>query len=86
MIIADDWDHFNHITAYDAMGAGTHARMISNLNWWELDYGEKFHPEGRGWYRSKEKVAGNPYSGYLTNKKWHLNEVLFKIKCNLSQY
>ena len=28
------------------------------------------------WHRSKEKVAGiYPYGGYLTNKKWHLNEV-----------
>ena len=32
---------------------------------------------GRGWHRSKEKVAGDhPYGGYLTNKKWHLNEVI----------
>ena len=28
------------------------------------------------WYRSKEKVAGmNPFGGYLSSKKWHLNEV-----------
>ena len=29
------------------------------------------------WYRSKEKLVGhnNQYAGYLTNKKWHLNEV-----------
>ena len=43
--------------------------------------GEKHHPKGRGWYRSKEIVSGmNPYSGYVTNKKWHLNEVLSKNK------
>ena len=34
---------------------------------------------GRGWHRSKERVAGlNPYGGYLANKKWYLNEVIIK--------
>ena len=30
------------------------------------------------WHRSKETVSGtNPYGGFLSNKKWHLNEVHF---------
>ena len=68
-LIADDWDHFdNNITEHDVIGAGTHAYMIGYLSGWEMSLGR--------WYRSKEKVAGkNPYAGYLTNKKWHLNEV-----------
>ena len=78
-LIADDWDHFDHITKHDVMGAGTHAQMTGVLESYELDMGKKHHPEGNGtygWYRSKEKVAGdNPYAGYLTNKKWHQNEV-----------
>ena len=70
MIIADDQNHVDNITKYDVMGAGTHATMRGYLVWWDLSLGK--------WYRSKEKVAGiNPYAGYLTNKKWHLNEVLF---------
>ena len=69
-IIADDWHHFWNITEHDVIGAGTHAWMTGYLNWWELSLGR--------WYRSKEKVAGdNPYAGYLTNKKWHLNEVIY---------
>ena len=80
-IIADDSDHFNNITAHDVMGAGTHAQLNYFVESYELELGEEYHPKGRGWYRSKEKVSGsNPYAGYLTNKKWHLNEVLSKIK------
>ena len=80
-IVVDDLDHFSNITAHDVMGAGTHAQQTYFVDGYELDFGEKYHPEGRGWHRSKEIVSGvNPYAGYLTNKKWHLNEVLFKIK------
>ena len=68
-LIADDWDHFDKITEHDVMGAGTHAWMVGYLDPISLSMGR--------WYRSKEKVAGRfPYAGYLTNKKWHLNEVI----------
>ena len=70
MIIADDWDHFDNISLHDVIGAGTHAQMIGgNLEPYELAMGK--------WYRSKERLSGFfPYTGYLTNKKWHLNEVI----------
>ena len=68
-LIADDWDHFENITEHYVMGNGTHAWMSGSLY-------PKILAMGR-WYRSKEKLAGdNPYAGYLTNKKWHLNEVM----------
>ena len=81
-IIADDSDHFNNITAHDVMGAGTHAQRTYFVDsGTDLKLGEEYHPQGRGWYRSKETLSGiNPYYGYLTSKKWHLNEVLSKIK------
>ena len=80
-IIADDWDHFFNITAHDVLGAGTHARITYFVELYQLQLGEEYHPDGRGWYRSKDIVYGrNPYAGYLTNKKWHLNEVLSRIK------
>jgi len=67
--IPNNWDNFSDIIEHDVMGAGTHALMISYLIPSELAMGR--------WYRSKEKIASNhPYAGYLTNKKWHLNEVL----------
>ena len=80
IIIADNMHHFYNITKYDVIGAGTHAFMGPMLSPVMLDLGKKYHPEeGRGWYRSPETVSGvNPYGGYLTNKKWHLNEVNIK--------
>ena len=77
VVIADNLEHYNNITKFDVLGAGTHALFGPNLSPAYLDWGEKYHPEeGRGWYRSQETVSGlNPYSGWLTNKKWHMNEV-----------
>ena len=72
LIIADDWDQYKNISKH-VIGAGTHALMTLSLPPMYLDMGR--------WHRSKEKVSGiNPYAGYLTNKKWHLNEVIsFKL-------
>jgi len=68
IIIADDWDHFDNITEHDVMVEGTHAMMSAYLYPSELAMGR--------WHRSKEKLAGdNPFVGYLTNKKWNLNEL-----------
>ena len=70
MIIPDDWYHFDHITKHDVIDGGTHAYMTGYLASYELDMGK--------WHRSNKKVAGlYPYGGYLTNKKWHLNEVIY---------
>ena len=70
-IVADNMEHFYHKAEHDVIGAGTHAVMAAHLLSKELSLGGE-----RGWYRSKESVAGiNPYGGYLTNKKWHLNKV-----------
>ena len=83
-IVADDFDHFYYMSEHDVIGAGTHAMMSSYLGPSLLKMGEnKEINSGRGWYRSKEKVAGMyPYAGFLTNKKWHLNEVNNKIRTN----
>ena len=69
LIIADDWDQYINISKH-VIGAGTHALMTLSLPPMYLDMGR--------WHRSKEKVSGiNPFAGYLTNKKWHLNEVIY---------
>ena len=75
MIIADNEDSaskelnsFKNLTKLGVFDAGTHAQLTGYLAPWQLDYGR--------WHRSKETLAGKyPYSGYLTNKNWHLNEV-----------
>ena len=67
-IVPDDWDHFNNIAKHDVIGAGTHANVAGYLEPYYLAMGR--------WHRSKDKLAANnPYVGYLTNKKWHMNEV-----------
>ena len=76
-IIADDWDHYDNITAHGIMEAGTHAQLSYYMDWIGMEIGEEYHPDGRGWHRSTQTVPGiPPYAGHLTNKKWHLNEVL----------
>ena len=70
----DDWDTYNDMFLHDILGAGTHAVMLGYLNPEEIALGR--------WYRSKEKLDGmNPFAGYLTNKKWHLNEVISFKQC-----
>ena len=73
MIITKDWDEFDYYTEHYVIGEGTHAQMVGMLEPLELAMGR--------WWRSKEKLrGGNPYGGYLSNKKWHLNEVRSEIK------
>ena len=73
IIITKDYNEFNSYTYYKLLGMGTHAQMASRLARYEIEWGKTWKG---GWYRSKEIVKGqNPYGGYLSNKKWYLNEV-----------
>ena len=71
MICTYDFDHFDKISEYDVIGNGTHALLTPYLEKYELAMGR--------WYRSKEKFEDYPYYGYLSNKKWYLNEVITHI-------
>ena len=74
-IMTDTYDQFQDITAI-AIAEGTHAQMTHFVDSIDLGIAEENHPEGKGWYRSKEFITGKiPFAGYLTSKKWHLNEV-----------
>ena len=74
-IMTDTYDQFQDITAI-AIAEGTHAQMTHFVYSIDLGIAEENHPEGKGWYRSKEFITGKiPFAGYLTSKKWHLNEV-----------
>ena len=88
MIITKSRDHFEEMTKNEMLSQGTHAQMRSyiypdQLAWGtEYDHGkEKYkYNRGRGYYKG-EKLSGIiPTGGYLTNKKWHLNEVDNKTK------
>ena len=78
-LIPDDWDHFDIISEHYVIGNGTHAYMTGSLYPYFLAMGR--------WHRSKEKLAGDhPYGGYLTNKKWHMNEVMSIIYKSMHLY
>ena len=85
MIILNSWDHFYAMTKNEMLVRGTHAMMRPSLTsqylvwakYMRIEKGEyKYeYNHGRGYYRG-EKVGGMiPEGGYLTHKKWHLNEV-----------
>ena len=58
---------------FQALEQGSHAQLSYALAPDELGLGK--------WYRSKETLEGvNPFAGYLTNKKWLLNEACTKEK------
>ena len=68
MHIAKNWDDFDYYAEHHVIVEGTHAVVVSYL--WP-----KYLAMGR-WWRSKERLRGSsPFVGYLSNKKWHLNEV-----------
>ena len=67
MVDVDNWDLYYSISE-QVIGNGKYAIMTPLMGLEELEMGE--------WYRSEERVSGYyPYGGYLTNKKWSLNEV-----------
>ena len=67
MVIAESWSEYYNYSRDGVIGEGTHGMMTFTVSGAYLKLGK--------WYRSKEKVSGtNPYGGYITNKKWDLNE------------
>ena len=83
MIITKSWDQFNAMTKNEMLSRGTHATMRSSLSPEEVDWPTEYdhdqgrykYNSGRGFYRGEKVVGKIPGGGYLTNKKWHLNEV-----------
>ena len=68
MYIPNDWEEYDYYAEHNVIGEGTHAFMGGYLSPIELAFGR--------WYRSEERVSGfYPLNGYLSDKKWYLNEV-----------
>ena len=68
MYFPKDLDEFNLNFEQYIMTDGTHALMTSYLT-------PKYLGMGR-WWRSKDTFKSiSPYGGYVSNKKWCLNEV-----------
>ena len=71
------------IIKYGVLRDGKYAIMRSSLTQEELVWGEYFN-QGMGWHRSAKSIGNKPSRGYLTNKKWNLNEDI--IILHLSNY
>ena len=83
LFITESYEQYNNMTKNELLSHGTHAMMRPYMMKYELtwateydhDQGKYKYNKGRGFYRG-EKVSGLlSGGGYLTNKKWHLNEV-----------
>ena len=83
MIITESWEQFHEITRNQLLSQGTHAQMkwgmwpneLAYATQYDHDQGKYKYNSGRGFYRGEKLVGKIPETGYLTNKKWHLNEV-----------
>ena len=71
------WDFFRMTKA--ALRDGTSVMMTYRLDPEVIRMGVQYN-QGMGWHKSTEGVGNNPVKGYLTNKKWMLNEeIIFLI-------
>ena len=92
MIFAESWDQYYEMTKNEFLSQGTHAQMMAYLwpsmvNWgteYDHDQGRYKYNSGRGYYRGEMLSGKVPVAGYLTHKKWHLNEVTIE-HCNTEQ-
>ena len=65
------------------LSKGTHVMITAFWFFWQLswtteydqDVGNYKYNSGRGFYKGEIVDEDSAYSGFLTNKKWHLNEV-----------
>ena len=74
MISVKDWDERDFFTEHNMHGNGTHAFFSSHLYNRDLSIAP-----AEKWWRSSERMPGQTYAGYLSAKKWILNEVNFVI-------
>ena len=64
--ITKDWDEYDHLTEHGIIGNGTHAQMSYALEPREKSLGR--------WWKGNLVQGDYPYAGYLSDKKWDLNE------------
>ena len=105
MIISESVGQYNAMTKNEMLSRGTHAMMTSFMAPSQLAWAKEVDPDqeymnqkgeykynyGRGYYRGEMVVltGDTGLGGYLTNKKWHLNEVyllLREFKINVLKY
>ena len=70
ILIPKDWE-YDHLIESDIIGNGTHAFMMSYF----------LTPRGKSLEQGNLVLGDFPYAGYLSDKKWYLNEafVIFNL-------
>ena len=64
--IASNWLEFFDLIEHGIIGNGTHAIMSFTISGKHRTLGK--------WWRGNLVQGNYPYGGYLSDKKWHLNE------------
>ena len=68
MKIPNDWYEYDYLIEHGVIGNGTHAQIMFGLTSWEKSFGR--------WWKGNLVQGNFPYVGYLSDKKWYLNEAL----------
>ena len=72
LIIPKDWDEYDHFTEHGIFGNGTHATTgYAVMPPWYKSLGK--------WWKGNLLLGNYPYVGFLSDKKWYLNEVVDKF-------
>ena len=66
-----DWDEMDKWTQNRILIGGSAVFEVSYLYDFELQWAKDYNTS---WYRSKEKKGNNPFTSYMMNKKWTLEE------------
>ena len=69
-----DWDESDKMVQDGVLDTGDSVVEAALMFDYELDWAKKYNTR---WYRSKNRKGGNykyPFSSYLLNKKWTLEE------------
>ena len=68
---ARDWDEYYRLIEHGVIGNGTYVSMDYCLDPWRKSLGR--------WWKGNLMLGDSPYVGYLSDKKWYLNEVFDKL-------
>ena len=66
-----DWDETDRVVQDKILESGSAVWEVSYLYEYEKEWANKYNTR---WYRSKEKKGSNPFTSYMMNKKWTLEE------------
>ena len=66
-----DWDEEDMLVQDRVLESGSAVYELSYLYEYKKEWAKKYNTR---WYRSKEKKGNNPFTSFMMNKKWTLEE------------